>query len=237
MLLQQYFYNLRNFNIRSVLYSHTRYISSSFYYHTNKTTMPAIRPELAWSKKAVSSSNVDVFVAVSPKQATLGAPITRPVKPTRNAGPRSGSNGFTGEDEVTIGKAHEENTFEIPDNASITEYQKNIYDLLLQIPPGKVSTYKYMSEALASSPRAVGTALRRNPFAPDVPCHRVIASTYYIGGFMGDWKDAPSGINITKKLELLEEEGVEFDEKGYIKDKQRVWKEFDVSWKQKEEED
>ena len=56
----------------------------------------------------------------------------------------------------------------------VTPYQSRVYTLLKQIPKGKVSTYAEMSKALGSSPRAVGGALRCNPFAPEVPCHRII---------------------------------------------------------------
>ena len=56
----------------------------------------------------------------------------------------------------------------------VTAFQSRVYDLLSQIPEGKVSTYASMSKALSSSPRAVGGACRRNPFAPQIPCHRVI---------------------------------------------------------------
>mmetsp|Transcript_7876 Transcript_7876/g.16102 ORF Transcript_7876/g.16102 Transcript_7876/m.16102 type:complete len:86 (+) Transcript_7876:104-361(+) len=41
----------------------------------------------------------------------------------------------------------------------------------------KVSTYGTLAKELGSSARAVGQALRRNPFAPGVPCHRVVAAT------------------------------------------------------------
>jgi methylated-DNA-[protein]-cysteine S-methyltransferase len=66
-----------------------------------------------------------------------------------------------------------------------------------------------------------------NPFAPEVPCHRVIASTGYIGGFLGDWRDAPSGVNCEKKLKLLEGEGVVFDERGMLVGGEgRLWADF-----------
>lgn len=85
--------------------------------------------------------------------------------------------------------------------------------------------------------------MRRNPFAPEVPCHRVIAASgvstvgrlfrqlmlihlQYIGGFKGDWEKAPSGINCEKKLQLLAGEGVHFDEDGMLADKDRLWAEF-----------
>ncbi|KAF3913161.1 hypothetical protein AA313_de0204004 [Arthrobotrys entomopaga] len=202
--------------------------------------MPAIRNQLSRSRRVASPSGNGLTISVacfSSKEALEWAPLT----PGRIHIKTSGSNGLIVdedlEDKAKIGQAHAKNTFEIPKDAAITDYQKNIYDLLLQIPPGKVSTYKYVADALRSGPRAVGTALRRNPFAPDVPCHRVIASTHYVGGFLGDWEDAPSGINQTKKLKLLKEEGVEFDDKGYIKDRSLIWKEFDISWQQQEEKD
>ena len=106
------------------------------------------------------------------------------------------------------------------------ETPQKVYALLRQIPAGRVSTYKYLSDTLDSSPRAVGGALRKNPFAPEVPCHRVIASTGFIGGFMGDWKKVPSGLNCEKKRELLKAEGVEFDVRGMLIDRSLLWGEF-----------
>ncbi|KAK3048575.1 hypothetical protein LTR09_010070 [Extremus antarcticus] len=108
----------------------------------------------------------------------------------------------------------------------VTPYQSRVYALLNRIPEGKVTTYVALSRALESSPRAVGGALKRNPFAPQVPCHRVIQANGYVGGFMGEWQKAPSGVNQTKKLEILAKEGVEFDERGMLKDKKRLWDEF-----------
>lgn len=63
-----------------------------------------------------------------------------------------------------------------------------VYDLIRSIPAGKVSTYKDVCAALGEgSPRSVGGALRNNPFAPRIPCHRVIASSFFVGGFKGQW--------------------------------------------------
>lgn len=45
---------------------------------------------------------------------------------------------------------------------------------------------------------------------------------------MGDWEKAPSGINCNKKLELLKSEGVDFDSKGMLVDKKRLWAKFEV---------
>jgi len=61
-----------------------------------------------------------------------------------------------------------------------------------------------------------------------VPCHRVIASDGYVGGFKGDWEKAPSGINQALKLKLLKEEGVDFTPEGKLIDKPGVW--FQGPW-------
>ncbi|KAK5747156.1 hypothetical protein LTR17_000289 [Elasticomyces elasticus] len=115
-----------------------------------------------------------------------------------------------------------------PPKVTTTPYQTRVYALLNQIPKGRVSTYAALSKALDSSPRAVGGALGRNPFAPDVPCHRVISADGYVGGFKGEWQKAPSGVNCEKKLALLAEEGVLFTEKGMLIEKMRVWSDFCV---------
>ncbi|GAA5962808.1 hypothetical protein JCM21900_004095 [Sporobolomyces salmonicolor] len=116
--------------------------------------------------------------------------------------------------------------------SKVTPFQWKLYDLLLKVPPGKVSTYGQLASLLSSSPRAVGTALRNNPFAPTVPCHRIIASTGYIGGFSGEWtkgkgkmkgRDLEQGPKVTEKLELLKSEGVKFDARGQLKDKACLW--------------
>jgi methylated-DNA-[protein]-cysteine S-methyltransferase len=49
-----------------------------------------------------------------------------------------------------------------------------------------------------------------------------------LGGFKGDWEAAPSGQNQQSKLKLLKQEGVEFDEKGMLKDKATWWDDFKV---------
>lgn len=85
------------------------------------------------------------------------------------------------------------------------------------------------------SPFSVGSALRNNPFAPTIPCHRVLDSKHYIGGFGGEWPSSKGafspGPKVKEKLELLRREGVEFDGKGYLKDKKRCL------WDGKEEEE
>ena len=90
---------------------------------------------------------------------------------------------------------------------AITPFQKQVYDALSLVPRGSVTTYKALAAAIGcGSPRAVGQALKRNPYAPEVPCHRVIASDLRLGGFHGE----VSGTAVSKKRALLAEEGVRF---------------------------
>ncbi|RMD41197.1 hypothetical protein DV735_g3936, partial [Chaetothyriales sp. CBS 134920] len=110
----------------------------------------------------------------------------------------------------------------------VTEFQGRVYAHLLVIPEGKVTSYGALAKALNSSPRAVGGALRSNPWAPEVPCHRVIASDGFVGGFKGDWQQAPSGVNQSLKLKLLKEEGVNFTSDGKLVTTRTVW--FDGPW-------
>ena len=84
----------------------------------------------------------------------------------------------------------------------MTAFQRSVYDLCSQIPSGKVSTYKEIAHALGLSGhgyRAVGMALNKNPFAPAVPCHRVVSSDGSLGGF---------AYGCEKKVEMLASEGV-----------------------------
>ncbi len=85
-------------------------------------------------------------------------------------------------------------------------FDNKVYRLVSKIPRGYVSTYRDIAKALHTTAyRAVGQALKRNPYAPIVPCHRVVSSDGRIGGFMGKTK----GESISKKIRLLRKEGVE----------------------------
>ena len=96
----------------------------------------------------------------------------------------------------------------------VTEFQKKIYEVTRRIPRGRVATYRAVAQAAGCrSPRAVGQALKCNPFAPRVPCHRVIASDLKIGGFQGQ----KEGRAIARKRRLLAQEGVAFED-GRLKD-------------------
>ena len=83
-------------------------------------------------------------------------------------------------------------------------FSERVYNACREIPKGKVSTYGELAKALGKSKasRAVGQALRHNPYAPEVPCHRVVASDGKLHGFNGKF-------NNSEKARLLRSEGVE----------------------------
>ena len=61
-------------------------------------------------------------------------------------------------------------------------FAEKVYKLTAKIPKGKVSSYREIAHALnCKAYRAVGSALNKNPYAPKVPCHRVIKSSGNIG--------------------------------------------------------
>jgi methylated-DNA-[protein]-cysteine S-methyltransferase len=94
-----------------------------------------------------------------------------------------------------------------------TPFQEKVYAALTGIPPGFVTTYGTLAKELGcGSSQAIGQALRKNPFAPGVPCHRVVRSDGSLGGFFGKTSDEAC----MKKRGLLEAEGIVFDPSGRI---------------------
>jgi len=80
-------------------------------------------------------------------------------------------------------------------------YQK-VWLKCMEIPKGEVRSYKWIAKEIGNPKayRAVALALKKNPFAPYVPCHRVIRSDGKIGGY-----SAKGGVR--KKIQLLKKEG------------------------------
>ena len=94
-----------------------------------------------------------------------------------------------------------------------TPFEKKVYAVLMKIPEGKVTTYKIIGQEIqCASMQAIGQALKRNPKAPKVPCHRVIRSDLTLGGYQG----ATQGPETARKRSLLKKEGVHFDQTGRL---------------------
>lgn len=90
---------------------------------------------------------------------------------------------------ITSGRLHPKMTF-----------NQKVWALCARVPRGKVTTYGEIAHKLGTRAyRAVGNALHNNPYAPTVPCHRVVGSKGDLTGFA-------SGLR--KKQQLLEAEGI-----------------------------
>ena len=83
-----------------------------------------------------------------------------------------------------------------------SDFQIKVWKYLKTIPKGKVKTYKQVAIAInkPKSARAVANACAKNPYAPNIPCHRVIRTDGCLGGYSGK-----GGIKTKKKL--LKSEG------------------------------
>ena len=91
----------------------------------------------------------------------------------------------------------------IPRQKSVqgTKFQLKVWKYLKTIPKGKIKTYKQVAISIKSpkSARAVANACAKNPYAPKIPCHRVIRSDGALGGYSGRG-------GIKQKLKLLKSE-------------------------------
>ena len=67
----------------------------------------------------------------------------------------------------------------------LSPFQSRVLEVTRLIPVGYVASYGALSEAAGGSPRAVGGVMASNPFAPIVPCHRVVRSDLTLGGYGG----------------------------------------------------
>ena len=105
---------------------------------------------------------------------------------------------FTQIDKYLKGEVKE---FDIYDKLEIkgTDFQKSVWEELINIPYGETRTYKDIAQKINNPKalRAVGTAIGKNPFFIIIPCHRVIRSDGKMGGFA-------YGLDVKEKLLDLE---------------------------------
>ena len=86
-----------------------------------------------------------------------------------------------------------------------TKFQVKVWKYLKTIPKGEVRTYLQVAKAInkPKAVRAVANAVGKNPYAPRIPCHRVIRKDGSLGGYSG-----VGGIKTKKNL--LKSEGISF---------------------------
>ena len=84
-----------------------------------------------------------------------------------------------------------------------TKFQLKVWAYLRKIPYGTVKTYSQVAKAIGKplATRAVANAIAKNPYAPKIPCHRVIRSDGSIGGYSGKG-------GVKTKRSMLKKEGV-----------------------------
>jgi methylated-DNA-[protein]-cysteine S-methyltransferase len=102
----------------------------------------------------------------------------------------------------------------------ISPFRKNVYRVTGRIPRGFVSTYGIIAAKVGSrfAQRAVGNAMRSNPFTLFIPCHRVVPSTMNVGRY--SLSSHPDSNSIIKRGILIRE-GVEFN--GNEVSRKSVW--------------
>jgi len=83
----------------------------------------------------------------------------------------------------------------------LTKLQKKIYNLLIKIPKGKITTYKLLAKAIGKPKnwREIGKILNENPFPERFPCYKVVRSDGKIGGYSQ---------SLRKKIAFLRKDGI-----------------------------
>ena len=92
-----------------------------------------------------------------------------------------------------------------------TRFQKNVWNIIANIPKGKVLTYQELAIRIGhpKSFRAVASACGKNPYIPEIPWHRVVRKDGRLGGY-----SAKGGIK--RKKYMLEKEGHKFNKDKII---------------------
>ncbi len=96
---------------------------------------------------------------------------------------------------------------------SLTKFQWKVLEVTAKIPIGETRSYKWVAEKVGSpkAVRAVGQALKKNPYPVTIPCHRVIRQDGSLGGY--------SGGSQAKKAKLL---AIEYEFKQYLNKRRKA---------------
>jgi len=84
----------------------------------------------------------------------------------------------------------------------VSDYAQRVLKITSLVPTGYVTTYGSLAKAAGGSPRSVGRVMATNPFAPLIPCHRVVAADMTLGGYGGGLK---------MKWEILQRENRKYE--------------------------
>ena len=158
---------------------------------------------LAWSDAGVVAIQLpEPDVARTLARLLLGLPMTEPVGELLLAdAPQVVAEVIHGVQALLRGESLDLLDIEL-DMRGVPEFARRVYALTRAIPPGQTRTYGELARDLGDVQlsRAVGQALGSNPFAPVVPCHRILAAGDKSGGFS-------SHGGAVQKLRMLDIEG------------------------------
>lgn len=88
----------------------------------------------------------------------------------------------------------------------LSEYNRKVLEVCAKIPIGYVASYGGVAKAAGGSALSVGTVMARNPFAPIIPCHRVVKSDFGLGGYGGGLAAKRKILNREKRRHKTEKE-------------------------------
>jgi len=111
----------------------------------------------------------------------------------------------------------------------LPKYAQRVLGFLVKVPVGYVTTYGALAKAAGGGARAVGNVMASNPFAPLVPCHRVVRSDFDIGGYGGGY-----GEGRKVKRAILEREDRGYNEPTEMKVNGSVLSVFPVGFVRKD---
>ena len=135
---------------------------------------------------------------------------------------------LTAIESIVVGESVSSESFKF-EMAYLPEYSRRVLSFLVKVPVGYVTTYGALAKAVGGGARAVGQVMRANPFAPLIPCHRVVRSDFSLGGYGGE----VVGQGVKMKHAILQREDRGYKEPTKIKVNGSVLSVFPVSfvWK------
>lgn len=151
---------------------------------------------IGWSAQGIASVQLpdrdDARLLGRLRQRLPGAQVAPPPERVRDAAARV---------VALLEGGHDDLQDIVLDMAGIAPFHRRVYDRARAIAPGRTTTYGVLAADIGEpgAARAVGQALGANPFAPVVPCHRILAVGARSGGF-----SAPGGVDTKLRMLLIE---------------------------------